>query len=247
MRRLLLDRYSGNQPCRNDPRPANLLRLADDYNFVGAIDKASMGGGPDLWQWHVAEADIVRALGRTWLQGLTHWIDPAQNLERQADCFLAEIDNVQPDFLLYDIEQYDGDWGISFKLIPPAKIYDATVFIIEYVSSMCLLPWMPYSAKWFLGRYCPQLVDWFGDHPALVASYADYGQKVRRVTRAAFLAWVEQVAVMPMPTSGVGVLRNPVVRQVSSTQQLACCPANYDASIILDDPGFDAWLAGGLQ
>jgi hypothetical protein len=245
MKRLLMDRYSGNQPCRNDPRPANLIRLADDYGYIGSIDKASMGGGRDFWEWHVAEADVVRATGRHWLQGLTHWIDPGQNLTRQADYFLVEIDNVLPDFLLYDIEQYKA-WltGLRFAA---AKIYDAVVFVIEYVSSMCRLPWMAYSATWFLRPYCPALVDWIGDHPALVASYADYGQRPRRVTRAGFLAWVAQVAAMPMPTSGVGVLRNPVVRQVSSTQQLACCPANYDASIILDDPAFDAWLAGGPQ
>jgi len=33
------------------------------------------------------------------------------------------------------------------------------------------------------------------------------------------------------------------VRQVTSTQQLPCCPANYDVSIILNDLAFDAWLA----
>jgi len=239
--RLLIDRYSGNAPARADPRPANLLRLAEDYNFVGSIDKASMGGGPDFWQWHVAEADAVRAAGRTWLQGLYHWVDPGQNWDRQSEYFLTEIDNVQPAFIAFDIEQYKSWAGIAFG---PAKIEDAALSVIEYVTTRCALPWMPYSAKWFLGSYCPILAGHFRDLPAWVASYADYGGKVRRVTRAAFLTWVAQVWAMPMPTEGVGVLHNPVVRQVTSTQQLPCCPANYDVSIILDDVKFNAWLGG---
>jgi hypothetical protein len=235
--RLLIDRYSGNQPCRNDPRPANLLRLWQDYGFVGSIDKASMGGGRDFWEWHVAEAD---EMGKPWLQGLYHWVDPGQDLKRQSDFFLTEIGNVQPNFICFDIEQYKSWAGIAFGA---KKIFDAATFVIEYVTSQCHLPWMPYSATWFLRPYCPQFVDWVGEHPAWVASYADYGNKARRVTRQEFITWAENVADMPMPAAGAGVLRNPVVRQVTSTQQLPCCPANYDVSIILNELAFDAWLA----
>lgn len=246
--KLFIDRYSGNAPTRSDPRPVNLMRLGESYNFVGSIDKASMQQSEDFWQWHVAEADLVAnimdATGRRWYRGLYHWIDPIGNLQGQAQHFLRAIDAIQPDFIAFDIEQYRSSWSGAWQVMSKQRIYDAAVFVVEYVTSECDLPRIPYSAKWYLEKYCPALVDYFGQEPAWVASYADYGQKVRRVTRGAFLAWAEQVATMPMPTGGVGVLRNPILRQVTSTQILPVCPANYDVSVVLDAAAFDAWLGG---
>ena len=245
--RLIIDRYSGNNPARNDPRPVNLIRLIQDYNLVGTWDKASMQQSEDYWQWHIQESDLAefyaQETGRRWFQGLYHWVDPIGNWQGQAEHFLRAIDAVEPDGLGFDIEQYRSSWSGAWQVMSKQRIYDAAVFIVEFVKQRRPdKPRAPYSAKWFLERYCPALVDYFGDDPAWVASYLDYGQKVRKVTKAQFLAFAQQAKDTPMPTTGVGVLRNPMVRQITSTQILPISSANYDFNVIYNDTAFDQWV-----
>jgi hypothetical protein len=244
--RLIIDRYSGNNPSRSDPRPVNLIRLIQDYGLVGTWDKASMQQSQDPWQWHIAESDLalfyMDTLGTNWFQGLYHWVDPIGNWQGQAEHFLRAIDAVEPDGIGFDIEQYRSSWTKAWTVMSKQRIYDATVFIVEFVKARRPdVPRAPYSAKWFLEKYCPALVDYFGNDAAWVASYLDYGQKVRAVTKGQFLDFAKLAKETPMPTSGIGVLKNPIVRQITSSQILPVCSANYDFSVILDDAQFDAW------
>lgn len=247
MRRLLVDRYSGNPPTKYNGQPINFVRLAKDYGFVGQVDKVSMQQSEDLWQWHAAEADLADAImqvtGRRWLRGTYHWTDPIGNYVGQAEHFLRAIDALNPDFIAFDIEQYRSSWSSVWTVMSPAKIFAGVTTVVEYVLARTNKPMLPYSAKWYLGKYCPELVNYFGDVPAWVASYFDYGQKVRNVTRQQFVDFTEAVAADPMPTTGVGVLRNPIIRQMTSTQILPICrPFNFDYNLILDDAKWDAWL-----
>jgi hypothetical protein len=250
MRRLLIDRYSGNAPTKYDALPLNWIRLAKDYGVEGTIDKASMQQSEDAWQWHTYESDLAdiisQLMGKKWIHMMYHWVDPIGNWQSQAENFLRAIDATNPDAIGFDIEQYRSSWTNVWAVMSKQKIYDASVFVVEFVKARCDKPRAPYSAKWYLEKYCPALVDYFGDDPAWVASYADYGKSKRNVTKKDFLDYVEQVYNMPMPTEGIGILRNPIIRQITSTQVLPICrPYNFDINLILDSVKYDTWLANG--
>jgi GH25 family lysozyme M1 (1,4-beta-N-acetylmuramidase) len=169
-----VDYYSGNGILP-------FQKLHDAYGITLFFRKFSMGGGPDIW----LEKDVPLLRNAGGILGGTHWVDPTQNAKNQGDYFLYQINKWKPAVLLYDIEQWWAIWGRQNPgkkadgtdidpHIPSQKILDSTATIVEYVNARAGLPYLLYTGRWFTISYCPQLGQWIGAQPAMLASYPDY-------------------------------------------------------------------------
>jgi GH25 family lysozyme M1 (1,4-beta-N-acetylmuramidase) len=155
--------------------------LFKEHDILLVVIKASMGGGYD--QECDTHVGACKANGLKF--GLYHWCDPIQDDERQAGFFLDKIYQHQPDYLMYDVEQWWDDWAkwqnkeatYPEDSIPRGQVssnFEAVYQKVTAESGYAYERQLIYTAEWFTDLY-PALVQSIRDFPGK-KWWADYSK-----------------------------------------------------------------------
>lgn len=143
----------------NDPSKVPYVYLRENGFRLG-IPKFSMGGGIDGNAR--AHSAGIKSAGMD--LGGYHWCDPTQNWDKQADYFLDLANELQPDCLMLDVEQWWADWSKYWAMlrgeIPNSAVPRLTetqvvanmVHVTNRIINSGILPKsriMVYTARWF--------------------------------------------------------------------------------------------------
>jgi GH25 family lysozyme M1 (1,4-beta-N-acetylmuramidase) len=113
------------------------------------------------------------------------WNDPLDDPHYQATCILEEVRRLALRFAGLDVEQFWRDWVAYWKWtrkeIPlsevptftPAEISNNAGQVMELVKTLIKVPWLLYSAEWFLMDYAPPIMYWLQNYDLWLAQYVD--------------------------------------------------------------------------
>ena len=141
--------------------------------------------------FHAREAGM--RIGGYW------WNDPLDDPAWQARQILTSIKTLNLEFAALDMEQYWSNWDKWYQavnnMLPWAKIPKFTMKqidnnahqVIQLVSAEIKIPWLLYSADWFIEGYALSVNDWLANYKTWCAHYVESGRHV---------TW-EDLAAMP--------------------------------------------------
>jgi hypothetical protein len=183
--------------------------------------------------------------------GLYHWVDPTRPAAAQADYFLTLVNKYKPVFAAGDFEQYWSSWqewynkytlgqNVELSVISPARIYDTSSAYITYLARKLKIPFVGYSAAWYINGFCPQLMSVLNNYPYWNARYLNWAKA--SMTFAEFGAFIANLQL-----SSPMLPRNATrwdMWQISPHLPLPNLPG-LDIDIVKDDNTFIK-LFGGL-
>ncbi len=154
----------------------------------------------------------ARAEGSS-LVGCYYWNDPLISAQAQIDTDSRLIDAEKPDFIAIDIEQWWASWPAYMAYVAgtapmssvPVKSPQA---ISENARWVCYgvhqrfpeMRLLPYTSNAFVSGWAPLISTWLGIYgDRWVASWPDYGTKVRYVTWDEFNAYPPQGSQPALP------------------------------------------------
>lgn len=168
--------------------------LLKDSGVQGIIIKAGGSGGTDpMLRVHHANA---RAAGMA--VGFYYWVDPLRDGRTQAHHLLDLADELGPDFLAGDVEQWWADWELwrrfTLHKIPLEDVPRLSAQQINRVAKDFFTMIKPsqrtilfYSSTSFVAERSPLLKEWAFDYPLWIAQYPRTGGSLA----AATLSWDE--------------------------------------------------------
>jgi len=183
--------------------------------------------------------------------GLYQWVDPTRPAKAQADYFLALINKHQPVFAAGDFEQYWTSWqewynkytlgqNVDLSVISPAQIYNTSSAYITYLAGKLKIPFVAYTAAWYINGFCPQLMSLLNNYPYWNARYLNWNKS--SMTFAEFQAFIADLQPSsPMLPHGC---THWEIWQISPHLPLPNLPA-LDIDLVKDDTTYIK-VFGGL-
>jgi len=182
--------------------------------------------------------------------GLYQWVDPTRSASGQADFFLALVDKYQPAFAAADFEQYWASWeewynkivlhkDIHLAVLPADAIFSNAQAYINYLVARLKLPFVGYSAAWYVNAYCPRLSSLLNSYSFWNASYVSWNRA--SMTYAEFDTFTAKLTPAQGFLPGGGTRWE--IWQINSHLPLPGLPA-LDIDLTRDDATF-AQLFGG--
>ena len=179
--------------------------------------------------------------------GFYQWVDPLQSPTQQADYFLTLIRKYQPACVAGDFEQWWGDWDawhkkvvqhldVPIPVMAAGILYNQYKAYTDYLTSQLNIPFIAYSAAWFIDAYVPQMTEWVKTLP--------------HYWNAGYIKWVDpnsdRLCSWPEFQQLLGTLGNPIlpknldnwtIWQFTSHLPLQGFP-NLDLNIIRDEVAY---------
>ena len=221
-----------------DPEKVNYAELrAHGFGFVVVkLDQY-------LTEEHVT---LARAAGLE--VGGYYWNDPLSSPSYQAGRIRREVERLGLRFAALDVEQFWKDWGlywqwtqkkITLSQLPkftPAEISENARMVMGLVNLSVTVPWLVYTADWFIQGWAAQMLNWLVRYQTWVAQY---------VGKNGNITW-DQLTRLPWGfTLGPLAGSTPKIWQVSGSfvypgrSQWDC----YDTNLFLGSPAdLQDWL-----
>ncbi len=233
-----------------DPEKVNYAELYA-HGFRFAIVKL----GQYLTEEHVTLArDAGLEVGGYW------WNDPLDAPGYQAHQILKEVQRLGLRFAGLDVEQFWKDWvaywqwtrkEISLSEVPaftPAEISENAHQVMQLVSGEITVPWLLYSAEWFLMNYAPPILYWLQNYDLWLAQYVT--RQDNHVTWNQLQAMAMGGIIPPLPAVQPLAGKFPKIWQVSGSfvypgRSWWDC---YDTDLFMGGPDdLQAWLGTSPQ
>jgi GH25 family lysozyme M1 (1,4-beta-N-acetylmuramidase) len=215
-----------------------MLQTLKNMGATFVVVKASMGWGDDPKV--MLYTTLVKQTGLK--LGIYHWADNTNTIVAQVTRFSNLINQIKPDFIAIDDEQWWNDWAkwdqainhlIPWSEVPretPTKINSISHGIMDLVHANFPKLWFwHYTGKWFGDEYCPLLWQWVNEYPTFLAEYMDYGWPVELTftTKETLQSYIDLVPAPILPQGNT----NWTARQISGRAKLPGISARQDLDV----------------
>jgi GH25 family lysozyme M1 (1,4-beta-N-acetylmuramidase) len=178
------------------------------------------------------------------------WNDPNDAPSYQAGRVLAEVKRLGLRFAALDVEQFWSDWDAYWRYLrkeialaelpkfAPANISANAQIVMALVKESITVPWLVYTAEWFIQGWAAPIANWIGNYQSWVAQYLHSGAN-EHMTWEALKALPGSSSLRPLAGS------TPKIWQVSGS---FIYPGRsqwdvYDTDLFLGGPNdLAAWL-----